>query len=187
MRILQIISLAVALNAGAASAQQIPMDTLFDFRTSAAAEVLIVNDGVMGGRSSSRVEFDPSGFAVFEGDLSLENNGGFASARLPIPARSMRDASHLVLRVRGDGHRYQARLRRGRSWDGIAYTAGFDTRAGEWLVVELAIESFQPSFRGFRPRGAGPVDPAEVGQVGLMLTDKQEGPFRLEIEWIGVR
>jgi hypothetical protein len=31
------------------------------------------------------------------------------------------------------------------------------------------------------------MDPSVIGQVGIMLTDKQEGPFRLEIDWIGVR
>ena len=38
----------------------------------------IVNDGVMGGRSSSRVERTDEGIR-FSGNLSLANNGGFAS------------------------------------------------------------------------------------------------------------
>ncbi|HEX5697569.1 MAG TPA: CIA30 family protein, partial [Rhodoferax sp.] len=40
-----------------------------------------INDGVMGGVSVSRMRFDSAGFAVFEGEVSLENNGGFASVR----------------------------------------------------------------------------------------------------------
>jgi NADH dehydrogenase [ubiquinone] 1 alpha subcomplex assembly factor 1 len=99
----------------------------------------------------------------------------------------MAGASHLVLRVRGDGQRYQARLRPGRRYDGIAFAAGFETTANEWVTVELLIDGFEPSFRGYRPPGVRPLDPADVGQVGIMLTDKQAGPFRLEIEWIGVR
>lgn len=187
MRIVPVTLLAVVLHSGPASARQTVMDVIFDFRAAVDIEHLIVNDGVMGGRSSSRLGFDRAGFAVFEGDLSLENNGGFASVRLAVQEGSMTDASHLVLRVRGDGQRYQARLRRGRSWDGVAYASSFETRAGEWVAVELSLESFEPSFRGSRPRGAQPLDPAEVGQVGIMLTDKQEGPFRLEIEWIAMR
>ncbi|RXJ74271.1 hypothetical protein CS022_04220 [Veronia nyctiphanis] len=38
---------------------------------------LVVNDGVMGGRSSSAV-WTESGILHFRGNLSLENNGGFA-------------------------------------------------------------------------------------------------------------
>lgn len=40
-----------------------------------------INDGVMGGISSSQIRFDLAGHAVFEGVVSLENNGGFASVR----------------------------------------------------------------------------------------------------------
>jgi len=189
MRIMHIggLVVALALVSSPSSAQHSTMDIILDFRHDAETEALIVNDGVMGGRSSSRIDLDSADFAVFEGTLSLENNGGFASVRLPIPAGTMDTASHLVLRVRGDGRRYQARLRPGRRYDGVAWAAGFGTDAGEWVTLELPLEDFEPSFRGYRPRGVGPLDPADVGQVGIMLTDKREGPFRLEIEWVGVR
>ncbi|MBR43563.1 MAG: hypothetical protein CME18_04045 [Gemmatimonadetes bacterium] len=36
-------------------------------------------------------------------------------------------------------------------------------------------------FRGFVPRNARALSPSRVEQIGLMVTDKQEGPFRLEI------
>jgi len=167
-------------------AQEPDVDMLYDFRAEVRAEALIVNDGVMGGRSSSGFEVAPEGFGVFSGTVSLENNGGFASFRLPLAPTVMAGATHVVLRVRGDGQRYQVRLRSGRRWDGVAYAAGFDTTADEWITLELPLSDFQPSFRGYRPRGVGPVDPTEVGQVGIMITDKQAGPFRLEIEWVGV-
>jgi len=163
------------------------MNTILDFRTLNDTRAMIVNDGVMGGRSSSSIYLDAAGFAVFAGSLSFENNGGFASVRLPIRPGVMEDASHLVLRVRGDGRRYQARLRPGRRNDGVAWAAGFETTAGEWVTVELPIEDFEPTFRGYRPRGVGPLAPADVGQVGIMLAANQEGPFRLEVEWVGVR
>ena len=37
----------------------------------------LINDGVMGGESSSRLRSTPSAM-VFEGEVSLANNGGFA-------------------------------------------------------------------------------------------------------------
>jgi len=43
----------------------------------------IVNDGVMGGVSQSGLRHDPQGM-IFEGQVSLENNGGFASMRSPL-------------------------------------------------------------------------------------------------------
>ena len=188
MHHLTITLLAACLSAGPPTprACHVTPDTILDFRQTAPADALIVNDGVMGGRSSSRLDHDPSGFAVFSGSVSLENNGGFASVRLPVPTGAMADAVHVVLRVRGDGSRYQARLRAGRRYDGVAFAASFDTPAGEWITVRLPIDAFEPTFRGYRPPGVGALDPADVGQVGIMITDKQTGPFRLDVEWIAV-
>lgn len=149
------------------------------------ADWYVVNDGVMGGRSSSSLRFEEPGTAVFEGVLSLENNGGFASVRTEIPAGALAGASAMVLRVRGDGKRYQLRLRPGRRFDGVAFASTFETVADQWTTVELPLASFQPTFRGYRPRRVAPLAPADVRQLGLMLTDKQEGGFRLQIDWIG--
>ena len=55
---------------------------LFDFGDPAAVtEWNAIDDRVMGGVSGSRLRHDPTGHAVFEGSVSLERNGGFASIR----------------------------------------------------------------------------------------------------------
>ena len=42
------------------------------------------NDDVMGGVSTSRMTIDKNGHGVFLGNVSLDNNGGFAMTRLPV-------------------------------------------------------------------------------------------------------
>ena len=37
---------------------------------------------------------------------------------------------------------------------------------------------------GRTPRGAPPLDPSAITQVGLLIADKVEGPFELSVEWI---
>jgi len=138
----------------------------------------IVNDGVMGGRSQSAVTETDDGLR-FAGELSLENNGGFASTRRPI-AGGFPGAGAIRLRVRGDGRRYQLRLRQDRAWDGVAWRHEFDT-TGEWQTLTLAFDDFEPVFRGRDVRGAGPVIADDIRQLGFMLADKQAGPFRLDI------
>ena len=55
---------------------------IFDFnKKSDLQDWIIVNDVVMGGRSSSTFKLDEDGEGVFEGNISLENNGGFSSLR----------------------------------------------------------------------------------------------------------
>jgi NADH dehydrogenase [ubiquinone] 1 alpha subcomplex assembly factor 1 len=140
----------------------------------------VVNDGVMGGRSTSTVQEDSTGTIVFAGDVSLENNGGFASVRLPIAALDLSAFGGLRLRLRGDGNRYQIRLRTDDRFDGIAYSARFQT-TGEWETVEIPFAAFEPTFRGVRPRGAPPLDPSRIRQLGFLIADEQAGPFRLEV------
>jgi NADH dehydrogenase [ubiquinone] 1 alpha subcomplex assembly factor 1 len=143
-----------------------------------------VNDGVMGGLSQSEMRFTAEGTALFEGTLSLENNGGFASVRTIPDDFALGGYTGLAVRVKGDGHRYMLRLRTDRYLDGPAYESGFDTEAETWVTVRVPFRDFVPTFRGRRLRNMPAIDGADVRQIGLMLADKQAGPFRLEIDWI---
>jgi len=163
-----------------------PQDTAraFEVTSSTAADWAIVNDGVMGGLSSSEFVDSGAGFAVFRGNLSLENNGGFASVRGIVPIGAMEQHSGLALRIRGDGRSYQVRLRTNRQFDGVAYMAEFQTRAGAWQTIEIPFSAFEATYRGRKPRGAPELVPGEIRQLGLLIGDKVEGPFRLDVEWI---
>jgi monofunctional biosynthetic peptidoglycan transglycosylase len=140
-----------------------------------------INDGVMGGVSVGRMVAADKGLR-FEGDLSLENNGGFASVRRPVDA-DLSASTGVRLRLRGDERTYQFRLRLDTRRDGVAWRAEFPT-TGEWQTVELAFDEFTPVFRGRRVPEAGPAVPADIRQIGFMLADKTPGPFVLEIEAI---
>lgn len=137
-----------------------------------------VNDGVMGGLSRGAMAEAPVGL-VFEGELSLENNGGFASVRRPVDS-DLSGATRLRLKVRGDGRTYQARLRQDDRFDGIAWRKAFTT-SGQWQTLTLDFDDFEPVFRGRRVADAGPVIASRIRQLGFMVADRTPGPFRLEI------
>lgn len=143
---------------------------------------IIVNDGVMGGRSSARIEATDSGIR-FTGYLSLENNGGFSSTRhlLAEPPAGMQGVR---IQLRGDGRAYQIRLRQDQRFDGVAWSHTFET-TGEWQTLQFNFDDFKPVFRGRSVPTAGPADPAAVTQIGIMLADGREGQFALEIGQIG--
>jgi monofunctional biosynthetic peptidoglycan transglycosylase len=158
--------------------------SLSEFRAGEAAAWRSIDDVVMGGVSSSRLTLTSAGTGVFEGAVSLANNGGFASVRRPVGPLDLSAHPGIELRVRGDGRRYRLRLRPDDRFDGVAWQAGFETLDGEWQVVALPFADFEPSYRGRRPAGAGPIDTRRIAQLGLMIADRQAGPFRLEIDWI---
>jgi NADH dehydrogenase [ubiquinone] 1 alpha subcomplex assembly factor 1 len=161
--------------------------TLLDFDD--AADLALwrpVDDVVMGGVSSSGFESAGRGAARFAGTVSLDYGGGFASVRTPARAWDTAGAAAFVLRVRGDGRAYKFTLRTGEGFDGVQYQARFAPPAGEWSEVRLPIGSFVASFRGRPVPGAPPLDPARVRILGLMISDRQAGPFELLVDRIGV-
>lgn len=144
----------------------------------------IVNDDVMGGLSTSQMQATRSGTALFKGDLSLENNGGFASVRRLLDELDLSDYAGITIRVRGDGRPYQVRLRTDRRFDGVTYRAIFATERNQWTTVKLPFSEFKPTYRGRFLPGVEPLDTAHLQQLAFMVADKKEGSFQLEIEWV---
>lgn len=156
---------------------------LFDEATSVDGWAAI-DDRVMGGVSRSRLRHEPDGHAVFEGELSLEQDGGFASVRSRPLEPGLPPAAAYLLEVRGDGKRYRLSVRTEEAVDGVSYQAAFETTSGAWTLVRLPVSGFAARFRGRTVTGAPPLDPVRVSQLGLMIADRQAGRFALAIRSI---
>lgn len=140
-----------------------------------------VNDGVMGGVSDGGFAVD-NGRGVFSGSVSFENNGGFASLWRRPAAYSLAGSTGLRFRVRGDGKTYRVRLTTPEIPEGVSYQLPIRTTAGEWTEHELPFADFESRFRGRRVDVAA-LDPARIQEIGLLIAE-QEGPFRLELDWM---
>jgi hypothetical protein len=159
---------------------------LFDFGTERAIDDWVpINDVVMGGVSTGRLEATGNDTVAFAGLVSLENSGGFASVRSRPREHDLRGYSGLELRICGDGRNYKINLKTDLRADGILYRAVFETREDEWQALRLPFEEFLPTVRGRFVRQAQPLDLSQVTSLGLMISDRQAGPFRLEIARIG--
>lgn len=145
----------------------------------------VVDDGVMGGLSKGKLNVSDDGILIFQGKLSLENNGGFSSVRTGKFEKDLSGAQGLVARVKGDGRTYQLRLYTNARYRGmrVSFKAEFSTENGEWTEVKVPFGDFVGSFRGRLLKDAK-FDPSEVEGVGLLLADKQAGSFKLEVDWI---
>jgi hypothetical protein len=144
-----------------------------------------VDDRVMGGRSTSILRFDPIGHAVFEGTVSPENKGGFASVRTQAMDLGVKTAVAYVLAVNSDGKRYKFNLRMEDNFDGVTYQAAFATPAGVWTCLHLPVSQFTATFRGRPVPDAPSLDPTLVRRAGFMISDLQMGDFCLKVQAIG--
>jgi monofunctional biosynthetic peptidoglycan transglycosylase len=173
--------------ASSSSTTEPPVRTLMQFDGSASEPRWVaVNDGVMGGRSVGGPAL-ADGQLQFRGELSLANNGGFSSIRTVGQRFDLGGATAMVLRVRGDGRPYQLRLSGAERFRGMAVSYGgeFATQAGQWIVVRVPLATLEPTVRGVKLQGP-PIELSDVREIGLLIADKREAAFALDVDWIGL-
>jgi hypothetical protein len=104
---------------------------LFDFRDpDAVNDWAPIDDRVMGGLSRSRLRHDPAGHAVFEGEVSMERNGGFASVRSRPGERGRPEAEACLIELRGDNKQFKLSLLTDDGFDSLnhqAWPGGLDS------------------------------------------------------------
>jgi uncharacterized protein YbjT (DUF2867 family) len=195
------LSAAALANLTTAASTYLPTTTklqLFDFTRSNVnlqATWGAVDDVVMGGVSESAIRLE-TGYAVFSGNVSIDNSGGFASVRTRNfdPRWNLSNYRGIELRVKGDGQRYKFFVRTEARWDGVGYAYSFDTNAGEWMKISIPFDDLVPIFRAKTVSDAAPIDPTQICSFQLMLSkfeyDKALNPrftpglFSLQIESI---
>ena len=152
--------------------------------TDAEPDWYTLNDDVMGGISTSSVEI-ADGRLLFQGALSLENNGGFASIRSRADDYDFSGMTGLRLRVRTDGREYGANVLAGDQRGRVgSWRKRFQVPAGEWTTVEVPFKDMVLSVRGREYPEVGPPDLAAVRSFSFIIGDKDTTPFQLEIDSI---
>ena len=143
----------------------------------------IVDDTVMGGRSRGSFIIN-NNIGEFKGYLSLANNGGFSSVRAYYPY-DLIGISSITLRVKGDGRKYNFRVRTNKnSW--ASYSHSFSTESNTWQEITLNIQDFFHTYRGYNVQNVQRLSELLIREIGIMISDKNEGNFALMIDWIMV-
>jgi hypothetical protein len=144
--------------------------------------VQVVNDKVMGGKSEAHVETHREGIR-FYGQVSLVNNGGFASFRIPVQPKNISAFSALLIKLKGDGRTYQFRVQEDQQQN-HAYVANFDT-TGQLQAIKINFDQLKPQFRGDAlalPNFNG----KSLSRLGLMILPGKEVEFELILKEISL-
>lgn len=139
----------------------------------------VLNDDVMGGVSTSSLDYNMDGYATFSGKVSLENNGGFASVRCATGIVKVQPKGKVILQLRGDGKRYQFRLRANKE-DWYSYITYFET-TGDWQEVEIDLAEMYPSFRG-RKLDMGNFSEDRFEEISYLIANYKQESFQLDIK-----
>lgn len=158
---------------------------LFDFSEQSDLNGwFVVNDGVMGGRSQSAFTLNADGNGLFQGKVSLENNGGFASVHYRFNPADVSNSDTLVICLKGDGKKYQARIY-ANTGDYYSYIAFFHT-SGEWQSIEIPLKSMYPSYRG-RKMDKPNFSEKNIEEIAILIGNKKAETFQLEIKKIELK
>ncbi|MGO2101483.1 MAG: CIA30 family protein [Psychroflexus halocasei] len=144
----------------------------------------IVDDVVMGGKSSSEIKLDEQGNGLFDGKVSLKNNGGFSSVRYCFQRKNNEKYTHLIIEIKGEGKEYQFRVRENSS-DQHAYKAHFKT-SGDWEIVKIPFNEMSPTLKGQKldmPIFSGKY----LEEIGFLIANKKEQNFQLIIKKIELK
>lgn len=158
-----------------------PLPLIFDFTEGDIREKwIVVNDNVMGGRSKGGFEFIKDKL-VFSGSTNT-NGGGFSSIRTNLIDFYFKDKTGLHIRYKGDGRTFKLGVRmEGKS---VSYRSNFTTGNG-WQEVKIPFDEMNVSWRG-RPlsKDEHPLIKSKICSIEFMIYDKQDGPFKLQVDWI---
>lgn len=162
----------------------VPNSILIDFsKVDNSNEWYVVDDVVMGGRSNGNLMINSDGNAVFYGDVSLENNGGFSSIRTRLTFENVDGHKNFSIRLKGDGKIYQFRIKSNR-YERHSYFYRFQT-TNEWQTIHIPMSEMIPTFRGYIldiPNYNG----RRIDEISFMIANKKTEDFKLEIESIAL-
>ena len=164
-----------------------PINTImiFDFnKDSNINSWRIVDDVVMGGRSSSSFTLNEDGFGLFSGTISLDNNGGFSSVRHEFQSIKVNEDNVIRLKLKGDGKNYQLRVKN-KSSNYYSYIYPFAT-SGEWQEIEIKLKDMYPSFRG-RKLNQSNFSHDVIEEIVFLIGNKKNENFNLLIDKIEVK
>lgn len=158
--------------------------TLVDFKESPTTKNwYVVDDVVMGGRSSGSFALTDEGYGKFYGEVSLENNGGFSSVRYDMETVTVHPNSTVRIRLKGDGNSYQFRVKDKRRHS-YSYITAFRT-TGDWQTLAFKLADLYPTFRG-RKVALPNFDRDTIEELRFLIGNKKAQGFSLLVESVVV-
>ncbi|MAD96648.1 MAG: CIA30 family protein [Flavobacteriaceae bacterium] len=155
---------------------------IYDFNDSSnPRDWRVVDDVVMGGVSSGNFDLTEDGHGLFYGKVSTDNYGGFSSIRHRASIKDVDTYSHLVLRVKGDGKKYQIRVKASR-FHYHSYIQYFKTTTS-WQTIRIPLKDMYPTFRG-RELNMENFAASTIKEIAFLIGNKRNENFQLLIDKI---
>jgi len=155
-----------------------------DFKSTQNKDWIALNDGVMGGRSTGTVHIDKKALN-FVGELSLANNGGFASVRSSYQNYKLSNYSKVKIRYKSTGKQFAITLELSERWYDVYYKFYLSNTGNRWKETEIELKNFVGYQVGTNTGNT--ITEKQLGEIirlGFMTSEKEAGYYELKIDYI---
>lgn len=144
----------------------------------------ITNDGVMGGLSKGDYRFTDDG-VVFDGTVSLENNGGFSSYKSSFAKMDLSSYTKVIIRYRSKEYTIGFTLEMDKRWYVPYYKVSLKPTNWKWVEEEIAFSEFERFNIGRKKDGTPTQEELKsILRIGFITDEKRAATFKIEIDYI---
>ena len=158
----------------------------YDFGTSCEKcnDWFVVLDGVMGGLSTGELAVTENSF-VLSGEVSLENNGGFASIRTPYESYDLSNYKIVTIRYKSTGQDFAFTLNKYRRFWYPNYKINLPITKGEWKEITCTLQEFKRYRLGRELSGHPDIDDlSKIIRLGFISNTKAATSYTFEVDFI---
>lgn len=147
----------------------------------------IINDDVMGGLSEGQT-FMLGDCVVFNGTVSLLNNGGFSSYKGPFKKIDLSKNTKIIVKYRSKGYAMAMTLEMDKRWFLPYYKRNLPVTDWKWVKEEILFSEFVKYSVGRKKEGTPTKEELEkILRLGFVTNEKKAGDFKIEIDYIAFK
>ncbi len=143
-----------------------------------------LNDGVMGGLSEGTLK-NTSNSIIFLGNVSLKNNGGFASIRSAYDRYKMSKFNQVEIRYRSKDYDFAMTLELYQQFYRPYYKYNLPDTQNKWVVRQINLDEFKAfslgRYLGYELKEE---NKNNIIRMGFISNEKRAGAYMIEIDYI---
>jgi monofunctional biosynthetic peptidoglycan transglycosylase len=146
---------------------------------------VMISDKIMGGVSKCKLDYTQNEM-ILSGDISLDNFGGFSSVKTTFGQYDLSEFKGVKIKFKSTNQKFAFTLEDNKNWTLPNYKGSFhSSKAGTWEEKIIYFKDFKEYQIG-EPTGKKIQDRSlkNIVRMGIITTEKKEGPFSIQIDYI---
>jgi hypothetical protein len=139
----------------------------------------------MGGVTQSKLQYTENSM-VLNGTISLDNYGGFSSIKTNFNTFDLTEYDGVKIKYKSTGQSFAITLEDSKNWTMPNYKGAIrSSDSNKWYEAIIYFKDFKQYQIG-EPTGKKLTKPVleNIVRIGIITTEKKEGPFSIEVEYI---